>query len=306
MVLQDQKKKKVRPIRILFILAAILVPTVHFLITYVYVNFSAVLSAFYRTVNGVREWGFENFTRFFEEFSSPTSEIKQSFVNTFKTWGIQLLLFPTGIVVSYFLYKKVLFANTFRLLFFMPGVISGVVTVAVYKGILSPEGQLAAFLQQALNLDYIPEILGDNRFANWGIWGMMIWLGIPGNMILWGGTFARIPDSLLESARLDGVSWTQELVYIIIPLVWPTFSMLLMFQLSGIFGASGSVFLLTEGLYGTQTFSNWMYMQVYNYTGGNSNAFNYMAAVGLLITVVASIIAYSVRYFANKIESVEF
>ena len=68
-------KKKKNPIRILFICVAIALPTIHFLLTYVYVNFSSILMGFYQTIDGVRVWGFENFATFFGEFSKASSEI---------------------------------------------------------------------------------------------------------------------------------------------------------------------------------------------------------------------------------------
>ena len=300
------RKKKISPMRVVFILAFIAVPTIHFLVTYVYVNLNSFTLAFYRTVGGEKQWGFMNFVQFFEEFGKSTSEIVLAFENTFKTFLIQTILFPVGIMVSYFLYKKILFHRFFRLTFFMPMIISSVVLVAVYKGIISPEGGLAKMLQKLLNRDTVPEILSDYELANWGIWLLLIWTNLPGNMILWGGTFSRIPDSVLESAKLDGITWGRELVSIILPLVWPTFIMMLMLHCSAIFSASGNVFLLTQGKFDTQTFSNWMYMQVYNATGATSNAFNYMSAVGLMVTLVACVIAVAVQKLKSKFAEVDY
>ena len=72
----------------------------------------------------------------------------------------------------------------------------------------------------------------------------MIWLAFPGNMVIWSGTFARIPDSVVESAKLDGVNWVQELFLVILPMVWSTFGLMLTLTLCGLFSASGAVFLL--------------------------------------------------------------
>ena len=299
-------KKKKNPIRILFICFAIAIPTLHFLLTYVYVNFNAILMGFYRTIGGEKVWGFENFKQFFSEFNKTTTELGLSFKNTFLTFGIQVLMYPVGIVVSYFLYKKIFLHNVFRLVFFFPMIVSSVVIVAVFKGLAAPEGLLARLVQTLWGLERPPEILASDRFANLGVWLFMVWMGFPGNLILWGGTFSRIPDSLLEYGKLEGIGWGGELFRIILPLVWPTVSLTLILLFAGIFSASGSVFLLTNGKFGTQTFSNWMYMQVYEATSPNSNVLNYMSAVGLMITVVASIIALTVRKFSTRFEEVEY
>ena len=136
----------------------------------------------------------------------------------------------------------------------------------------------------------------------------MVWLTFPGNLLIWGGTFSRISDSVLEAAKLDGVNWVQEAFKIIIPMVWPTFSLLLVMMFAGIFASSGQVFLLTGGNYGTQTLSSWMYIQVYaSSVDPRSNLFNFMSALGLVITLISSVIAISLKKISSKaFEGVEY
>jgi ABC-type sugar transport system permease subunit len=77
---------------------------------------------------------------------------------------------------------------------------------------------------------------------------------------------------------------------------------MLTLTLCGLFGASGQVFLLTQGNWGTQTFSNWTYMQVYGASASpTSNSLNYLSAVGLCTTAVAVAIALTTRYVAGKV-----
>ena len=57
------------------------------------------------------------------------------------------------------------------------------------------------------------------------------------------------------------------------------------------------------------TISAWMYLQLYNLSGNQytSNAFNYMSAVGLVITVIAITISLVVRKWTDKaFDEVEF
>ena len=299
------KKKKINWMRVSFIISGILLPTVSFLITYVYVNFDALFRGFYIMIGGERVWTLDNFITFFEEFSKESSDLLLCFGNTFKTWLISFITFPLGFLVSYFLYKKIFLFRSFRTIFFLPSVIPGVVIISVFTNFVGTEGPIAKMIADMIGEPYV-ELLGDERFANYTIWFNMIWLGFPGNMVLWGGSLARIPDSLLESAKLDGVSWLREVVSIIIPLVWPTFILMLMMNVSGIFGASGSVFLLTEGRWGTNTFSNWMYMNVLNNKDPNSNIYNYMAAVGLLITIISCALALTLNRLKKKFEGVDY
>ena len=307
MVLLKKKKKKIRWLRVLFILSAILLPLIHFSASYIYVNFQSFFMAFYRTVDGVRVWTLDNFRLFFEVLKEPAKhDLGVAFWNTFKTFGIQTLMFPVGIIVNYFLYKKIIGTNLWRLAAFLPGLICGIVTTAFYKQVVAPEGPIAALIQRTQGLSYAPDILGDPRFANAGVWGMMIWLSILGDVIIWSGTFSRIPDSLIESAQLEGVTWLQEIWFITLPCVWPVFILKLILHFGGIFGATGSVFLLTGGLFGTNTFSNWQYMQVYNITNPESNGLNYMSAVGLLVTLVSCGIMLITNRLSKLVGEVEY
>ena len=308
-VTSRKKRKKVNISRVIFIISFIILPIINFLLFYVYVNMDSFFMAFQTTKNGVTVWTLENFARFFREFSLSTSTIRIAFKNTFLTFGINLIMFPVGFFVSFFLYKKIFLYKTFRTIFFMPSIIAGTIISSVFMKIVGTQGPIAKIVQDLYHLDYVPDVLNDSRFANTFVLMQMVWLNFPGSMIIWGGTFSRIPTSVIEAARLDGVNWVQEAFQIIIPVVWPTFALQLMLTFVGMFGSSGNVFLLTKGEFGTQTLSNWMYMQVYGNTayGGNNNAFCYLSAVGLLISAVAITLSLTIRRITNKVfQDVEY
>jgi raffinose/stachyose/melibiose transport system permease protein len=129
----------------------------------------------------------------------------------------------------------------------------------------------------------------------------MLWVCFPGNLIIWGGTFARIPTEVLESGQIDGVTWVQEFTLITIPLVWPTFALHLLLAVCGLLGSSGAVFLLTNGEFGTQTLSVWLYQQTLAGVGNpDAPVFNYMSAVGIVMTVVAVSLTFTVKRFTKK------
>lgn len=297
-----KKYQKLTGMNKVFLFSFMVIPIIHFLLFYVYVNINGFLIAFQvPSKTGGFTWSFDQFTRVFNEFSQAESELGIAFKNTFITFGFSLILFFSGVFVAYFLYKKIWFYKAFRIVFYLPNIISSLVTVYVFTTMVSSRGFIPPIVQKLLNLDELPSLLADSAYANWTVIMHMIWLGIPSNMIMWGGTFSRIPTSVLEYGRLDGVGWFRELVQLILPLVWPTFSMLLMMQFTGMFSASGSVFLLTGGKWKTQTLSNWFYMQVYDANGSaTTSAYNYMAAFGLLISVPAIAISLFIRFFLTK------
>ena len=223
-------------------------------------------------------------------------------------------MFPISFLVSVFIYRKIIGGTVFRVIFQLPGLISGTVVASVYIMLcnntgygteFSAVGALSSIVQKLFGLDYAPALLGETRWANAFVFINIIWLSFPGDMIVWGGTLSRIPDSVIESAKLDGVNWWQETVKIIIPMVWPIVALKLVLMTTGILGASGNVFLLTnKGAYGTQTLSNWMYLKVYNQGGylKNSNALNYLSAVGLVLTAITAVLVIIVNRITKKMD----
>ena len=296
-----EKKKKFNFSRFSFIFIAVSIPVLHWLVTYVYVHFNSFFMAFQTqsVETGKIVWGFTNFRLFFDEFTNSTSLIREAFRNTTKTFLINQVMFIIGFLVSFFLYKKVLFHKFFRVAFFLPGLMAGTVLSSIVGNILGVDGPIARWIMNWDNLPYVPDLLHDSDYANSMIFLYLVVFGFAGNMIMWGGTFSRIPPDILEAGKLDGLNWWKEIIYVTIPLVWPTFSLLLILNICGFFGATGNVFLLTRGNYGTMTISCWMYLQVLD-KSSDGNALNYMSAVGFMMTIVAVTVSLTIRRFMDK------
>lgn len=285
--------------RIAFILSCCVLPVAQFLVFWVYANFSAITMAF-KDSQGA--FTLANFARFFDEFSLSTSDISIAFRNTFLTFGIVVVAYPFKVLVSFFIYKKVPFYNFYRVVFFFPSIIFSVAMALIFTRLVSVDGIIAEAVGNWVGLDYAPDLLADSRFANKVVLLEMIWLGFPGDLIIWGGTFARIPVDVLESGKIDGTTWWTEFTKIVVPLVWPTVALQMLLIGCSLFSCTGNVFLLTAGQYNTITLHTWMYQTLLKHSGGNytSGVYNYMSAVGLMLTTVAIIISLVIRRYTNK------
>ena len=308
------KNKKIRWMRLLFILSFVIIPVVQFLLFYVYVNISSVFMAFQRPEKGqIIFVGLENFEwvidRFIHGSENLSDDLGFALGNTLKTFCVQIIMFVVGLFVSYFIYKKILGYKAFRVIFYLPSIISGVVVSYFYTALMSSSSFFPDLLERLYKLDYdLASSLVDSDFANKMIMLNIIWLSFPANIILWGGSFSRIPESVIESGVLDGASWLREMFQIVLPMVWPTLVLLLTTNFAAIFGATGNVFLLTKGDYGTQTLSNWMYMRIYEATNPYAtNTIYRVSALGLMLTIISCAIAIVCRKFLNsRVEEVQY
>ena len=300
-----KRKKKINRMKIAFILSCVAIPLIQFVIFYIYTNFSAITMAF---TNGHGEISFDNFARFGRELVREGSDLQMALKNTLITFAILFISYPFKVLVSYFIYKKIPGAQFYRIVFFLPTIIFSVAVAMIFQRLVGVNGVIAEFIANMTGQESV-ELLADSRYANLTIFANMIWLGFPGDLIIWGGTFARIPGDVLESASLDGVTWWQEFTRIIVPMVWPTVALQMVLIICNIFMSTGQVWLLTEGQYGTHTIQSWMYHILYQGSGGayTSNIYNYLSAVGMIITVVAILLSTIVRKWSDKaFEEVEF
>jgi ABC-type sugar transport system permease subunit len=284
----------------IFVYCLIALPLIEFFTIYVYINVDSFFLAFQR---GGEFAGLENFKMLWDEVRADNSTILVAIKNTFIYFGAGLILFVWSIFLSYFFYKKILAYKFFRFVLYMPAIISPVVFVALFKNLTSVNGAIALLIKN-FNPDFkMPNLLARSETATWTMVVYVLWMGWTKNMLYLGGSLARIPLEVLESARLDGVGPWDELTKILVPLLLPTLSTLLLLDVVGILGSSGPILLFTKGDYNTTTISYWMFTLVYN-TGNDQ--YVKASAAGICLTLIMFPVVYTMRWLISKIDSVEY
>jgi ABC-type sugar transport system permease subunit len=284
----------------IFVYLLIALPLIEFFTIYVYTNVDSFFLAFKR--NGEFA-GWVNFEMLWNEVRAPGSELLIAIRNTFIYFGADLVLFVWSIFLSYFFYKKIAAYKAFRFILYMPAIISPVVFVSLFQNITNPNGAIETIIKM-FNPDFkMPSLLFRSETATWTMVVYVIWMGWTKNMLYLGGSLARIPVEVLESARLDGVGPWTELTKILVPLLLPTLSTLLLLDVVGILSSSGPILLFTKGAYETTTISYWMFTLVYA-TG--ENAYAKASAAGMCLTVIMFPVVYTMRWLIGKIDSVGY
>ena len=152
-------------------------------------------------------------------------------------------------------------------------------------------------LWELVFLEKIPSLLVEEQYAKWTVLVYFFLTNFGGQFILFSGAMSRIPKETLEAARLDGVGMFREMFTMVLPLIWPTFSMILILNVASIFTATGPILLLTKGQGDTSTIAYWIFDQV-----NDPNASLYLpAALGLACTAVLYPIITFVRWGLGKI-----
>ena len=113
---------------------------------------------------------------------------------------------------------------------------------------------------------------------------------------------SRVPQEVMEAARLDGVPWYRELTQIILPMVWPTLATTLILVITSMFNSTGPILLFMEAGAeldnpATMTISFWIYRQTQKAVD-----LNYPAAIGMFFTFISVPVVFIVRFIFNKID----
>lgn len=286
----------------IFLFLMLIIPVVNWLVFWLYINLSSIELAFLDA--RTQEFTFNNFITFWENLTAEDGEIGIAVKNTFLYFGTSLfIILPAGLLMSYFLYKEVFGYKVFRVVFYLPAIISGVAMVAVYTNFIDPNGPLGNILK-LFGREIPPEgLLARPETATKTIIVFCIWTGFSGILLLFCGAMVRVPVEVLESAALEGCSPIRELVQIILPMIWPTVSTQIILLFTGIFTASGPILLFTNGQYETTTISFWIFIQV---LGGKASAYNIVSATGLVFTVLGVPIILFIRWLVERVPSVEY
>ena len=281
----------------LFLTVMLIVPIVQWAIFWLYVNIQTILLGFQTRIG---EWTLSNFRQLFYELGTAGSNINTAVLNTLRYFATNVcVIMVLALIISYFMFRQIKGARVFRIIFYLPAIISAVAMTTVFENFIAPTGPVG-YIFESLGRE-APELLADSSTATNTIIFYTVWTGFGTNILLFTGAMSRVPMSVLESAKLDGAGMGREIVSIILPLIWPTLSTLLILNCTSIFSASGPILLFTSGGYGTTTIGYWIFDMVYNY-----NSYNMVSAAGLFFTCIGVPFIMLVRWLIEKIPAVEY
>lgn len=245
----------------------------------------AIFVSFNRTANGINfNWiGLDNYTRL---LNSPTLW-RVLANNFFFLISVPLVLFAS-LVCAALIYEEVWGWRFFRVIFFMPSVISTVVIGTLFKRLFNYSGPINQILTSlgSKPIDW----LARGNTSVWVIVLVLVWSGFGYGMLVLLSAMTSIDPTIFESARLDGANWWQRLRYITIPLIAKVIAFLTIINVIYTFlSLFGLIFVLTNGGpgYETTTLDYFIYQKAFSgFDFGQAAALALMLAVITLILTV--------------------
>lgn len=109
----------------------------------------------------------------------------------------------------------------FRVIFYIPNILSVVVIAAIFNAIYDPNNGLLNSFLKLFGAGKDPVLwLGDQKIVIFSIAIALIWQAIGYYMVMYMASMSAVPESLYESAGLEGAGKVRQFFQITIPLIW--------------------------------------------------------------------------------------
>ena len=292
--------------KLIFYICLVLLPSIQFALCYVYVNLNSFILAFqkYTAKEGALGYtvtfaNFENFKTAWEIVKESSYMLKNSMLMFVCKVGVGITL---ALIFSFYIYKKYPMSGLFRVVLFMPQIVSAVVFSLFFKYIVTDVYIYVAkeFFQQteAIGLLSSPETsLATTIFYN-------LWISFGVNVLLFSGGMSAIDPSIVESAELDGTNLIQEFIHITIPMIWPTLVSFLILAVTGVFTDQMNLFtLFGNGASELSSFGYYLYINASNadiLPNANGVDYSILSALGLMLTIVIFPTTLLIRHLLNR------
>ena len=177
--------------------------------------------------------GIENYVKVFND-----PGFANAFWNTAIFAAVSIIVINVlAFAIAYALTQKMIGANLFRTVFFMPNLIGGVVL-----------GYIWSMIFDAVLKNYGTYLTANATYGFWGLVILVAWQQIGYMMIIYIAGLQSVPEDMLEAARIDGASSSQTLFRVIIPNVMPSITICTFLTLTNSFKLFDQNMALTGGM----------------------------------------------------------
>ena len=293
------KKKK----RLIFYIAVIALPVLQFAIFYLYVNFNSVILAFQKYVPPAEgEVGFKKVFANFDNLKVAFATLANGWnmiVNSLRMIACELFIgLPLALLFSFYVYKKFFLSGLFKVMLFMPQIISSIIFVMLFRYIAN-DVYLAVFKTEWGSSPTFSTRMGTILFYN-------IWISFGVNVMMFTGAMTAIDESIVEAAQLDGANLAQEFIHVTLPMIWSTFSTFVVISLTGLFSHQLSLFaFFSDGAAELSSFGYYLYVAstkkiLIEEPGLKWLTYSQLSALGIVLTAITLPIVLGTRKIMSK------
>lgn len=221
-------------------------------------------------------------------------------VNNFIIAGLSLLVqLPLSLGIALMVGRNFFGRGFFRTIFFLPYVLSEVITAIIWLGLFNPNPD-RGFINALLVL--IPGVspqpfIGDPNLVLYSIFVVLSWKFFGFHMLLYMAGLQNIPHEIEEAALIDGANRRQMITHITIPLLGSTIRTTAYLSVLGSLQQFTLIWVMTKG--GPVNASEVMATYMYRY-GFVRFYLGYGSAVAIVMLLIALIFSLIYRRLMQK------
>lgn len=289
---------------ILFYAILVVFPLLQFSIFYIGANFNSFLLAF-QEYNPLTDKyvlvGWKNFQTLWDLLCLKNSQLQNAFITSWVVYGLGLLKLPLNLFVPYYIYKKQFGSEFFKVILFLPSILSTMVMALLYQTFV--DTALVEIFDSVFKME-IPALVYESETRFWAIYIFHFITGFGTSVLMYTGAMNRIPESVVEAAELDGVGSVREFFSITLPLIAPTVVTLFLLDFTGIFMNQWDLYSFFGKTSDTlQTIGYYNFVLI---TDGGFSNYPLSGALGLMTTVIVVPISLLIRKLTDKIPNESF
>ena len=205
-----------------------------------------------------------------------------------------LVIFPLFLAIL--INQKIRGITLYKILLYLPVIISIVVAAIAFKWLYSAQG----ILNYILSFFHISQIgwLVDTKYALFSVALVTIWKGIGYYMMIYLAALMSVPQDLYEACEIDGANFIIKHLTVTIPHIMPTIALVSTISTISAMKVFAEIYVMTKGgpLNSTKTIVYYIYECAFeNLDLGYASA---MAVILLIIVMIFSLI--NIFYFEKN------
>ena len=236
--------------------------------------------------------GFSNYTQLFK-----SKEFYTTLTNTFLFLIMVVpILALLPLIVAIFINQKIKWVNIYKILIYLPVIISIVVVAIAFKWLYAQQGILN-YLAELFGLSAIGW-LTDTKFALLSVAIVTIYKGIGYYMMIYLSALIGVPKDLYEAADIDGASEIKKHLTVTIPQIMPTIALVVIISSISALKVFTEIYVMTKGgpLNSTKTIVYYIYERAFE----NLDLSMASAASVVLLLVILAFSIINITCFENK------
>lgn len=287
-----------------------------------------VFYAIYISLNKgpINKWKFVGLENYIHAFSGAEfwSSLGTTLTYSLLTMPFTIML---GLLFAYLLYQGVRGRGVYRVIFFLPYVVSTVGSAIVWAWVFDPQSGLANFVLKRIGIEPLrwliePTGVGELIAERFG-WTIPAWAHGPSLALIAISIFAilqamgydvviflagltNIPGELYEAARMDGANGVQLFRHITIPMLAPTTFFVIVISVIYSLQSFNHIFAMnhaaTQSLGGplgsTSTLTVYMFDQLYTYSN-----YGYASAIAIILSlIILALTLFNFRVLGRRVQ----